>query len=100
MVESLVEQEKDAVVFYFSHTSQLEVIAALNKESEVKNTRIRELNHEIKGQEDEIDRAKIIIQMDHDSKIHQMASVLTEKEAAVKIMQREFEVIKEFRVRI
>ncbi|KAJ3148868.1 hypothetical protein HDU89_004449 [Geranomyces variabilis] len=85
--EACQQQEKDA----------LEVIAALHRENEKREAKIKELRQQLddeaKRHQDEIDEAA----EEHDRKISDMSALIAEKEAACNVMQQEFSVIKDFR---
>ncbi|KAJ3174982.1 hypothetical protein HDU87_006516 [Geranomyces variabilis] len=85
--EACQQQEKDA----------LEVIAALHRENEKREAKIKELRQQLddeaKRHQDEVDEAA----EEHDRKISDMSALVAEKEAACNVMQQEFSVIKDFR---
>ncbi|KAJ3163051.1 hypothetical protein HDU86_002220 [Geranomyces michiganensis] len=85
--EACQQQEKDA----------LEVIAALHRENEKRELKIKELRQQLedeaKRHREEFDEAA----EEHDRKIADMSALVAEKEAACNVMQQEFSVIKDFR---
>ncbi|KAJ3358751.1 hypothetical protein HDU91_005124 [Kappamyces sp. JEL0680] len=85
--ENVVEQEKDA----------LQVIAALHKENEKKDVKIRDLQADTRRLEEAIVEAQEKIRAECALKMDNINAILAEKEAAYKIMQQEFAVIKDFR---
>ncbi|KAJ3269396.1 hypothetical protein HDV01_001437 [Terramyces sp. JEL0728] len=85
--ENLISQEKDA----------LQVIAALHKESEKKDSQIKDLLINAKRVEENAEKARETVMQEYTQKVEDMAAILNEKEAAFKIMQQEFTVIKDFR---
>ena len=74
------------------------MIAALHKGNEKKSSQIRDLELEIKSLQDAIEVGKQEIKEEYTVKMNAFAATLSEKEAAYKIMQQEFIVIKDFRV--
>lgn len=79
---------------------QLEVIAALQTDAEKRDS-------ELRHREEEINNAHVTSAMERDSlknayekKLMDIHGILNEKEAAYKVMQSEFSVIKDFRVSI
>ncbi|KAJ3268505.1 hypothetical protein HDU76_011413, partial [Blyttiomyces sp. JEL0837] len=85
--DTCTQQEKDA----------LEVIAALHKESEQKEAKIQDLHEEMKRVVEKAKMEQQMIMAESEKKIQEMNSILNEKEAAFRIMQSEFAVIKDFR---
>ncbi|KAL2916636.1 hypothetical protein HK105_203748 [Polyrhizophydium stewartii] len=85
--ETRQQQEKDA----------LEVIAALHQECEAKDREIKELKEKMMEQEVLSKKAREAVVEESDRKIAEFNAILNEKEAAYKIMQQEFSVIKDFR---
>ncbi|KAJ3325341.1 hypothetical protein HDV06_004200 [Boothiomyces sp. JEL0866] len=85
--ENLISQEKDA----------LQVIAALHKETEKKDSQIKDLLMNAKRVEENAEKAREAVMQEYTQKVEDMAAILNEKEAAFKIMQQEFTVIKDFR---
>nr|KAJ3421049.1 hypothetical protein HK105_004637 [Polyrhizophydium stewartii] len=78
-------------------TTQLEVIAALHQECEAKDREIKELKEKMMEQEVLSKKAREAVVEESDRKIAEFNAILNEKEAAYKIMQQEFSVIKDFR---
>lgn len=109
MEESNVQQEKDA----------LEVIAALQRENESKDSQIKKLRDDIDKIQEQSVRKEAELRDWSDKRVEgnylkkiphslfsilmlmlvEMNSLLHEKDAAFKVMQQEFAVIKDFRVR-
>lgn len=90
------QQEQDAVFWFLIF--KLEVIAALQTDAEKRDS-------ELRYRENEINNAHIASALERDSltnsyerKLKEVHGVLNEKEAAYKVMQSEFSVIKDFRV--
>ncbi|KAJ3128779.1 hypothetical protein HK098_003545 [Nowakowskiella sp. JEL0407] len=85
--QSSSQQEKDA----------LDVIAALQKESEQNESRINHLLEQIELLKEESKQEQELIKKQFEEKISAITAVLNEKEAATKVMQQEFSVIKDFK---
>lgn len=73
------------------------MIAALHKESETKDAQLKEMQLAMKKLEEETARKMAQLRLENEQKIEEVDATLTEKEAAFKIMQQEFNVIKDFR---
>ncbi|KAJ3111642.1 hypothetical protein HDU96_005501 [Phlyctochytrium bullatum] len=85
--ETCQQQEKDA----------LDVIAALHAETEHKEAELKRLRDQM---ETALHRGKLeqeALMIESEKKIQEMNNVLAEKEAAFRVMQAEFAVIKDFR---
>ena len=76
----------------------MEVIAALQTENETKNSEIKRLQDEIEEGKRQFAKKEDEMQIILDAKIADMTGILNEKDAAFKVMQQEFAVIKDFRV--
>ncbi|KAJ3392087.1 hypothetical protein HDU84_004796 [Entophlyctis sp. JEL0112] len=86
--ENFTQQEKDA----------LEVIAALHAESQRKDNEIQTIREEMRNALERAKLDRLAIIEEAENKIAEMNSILNEKDAAFKVMQSEFAVIKDFRV--
>ncbi|KAJ3400609.1 hypothetical protein HDV05_001009, partial [Chytridiales sp. JEL 0842] len=85
--ESCSQQEKDA----------LDVIAALHHESELKEAKIKAIQADMQQALEAAKNDQMNIIQESERKLQEMNMILQEKEAAFKIMQSEFTVIKDFR---
>ncbi|KAK6099782.1 hypothetical protein MT418_001167 [Batrachochytrium dendrobatidis] len=85
--ETCQQQEKDA----------LEVIAALHQECESKNKLYKDLQDQMAEQERQFKIARDAVIEESSRNTAEINGILSEKEAAFKIMQQEFSVIKDFR---
>ncbi|TPX62313.1 hypothetical protein PhCBS80983_g00426 [Powellomyces hirtus] len=85
--ESCQQQEKDA----------LEVIAALHRENEKREMRIKELRQQMEDDAQRAREERENVVENFQRKISDMSALVTEKEAACNVMQQEFSVIKDFR---
>ncbi|KAJ3395714.1 hypothetical protein CcCBS67573_g05106 [Chytriomyces confervae] len=85
--ETCTQQEKDA----------LDVIAALHAESDRKESQIKSIRDEMEAAMERARMERQTIIEEAERKIQDMNSVLNEKDAAFKVMQSEFAVIKDFR---
>ncbi|KAJ3037794.1 hypothetical protein HDV00_001295 [Rhizophlyctis rosea] len=85
--EAMQQQEKDA----------LDVIAALHAENEKKDAQAKQLRVQFEAELARCQSERDGIVDDYENRISDMTSALTEKEAAFKVMQQEFSVIKDFR---
>ncbi|KAJ3091673.1 hypothetical protein HK102_013861 [Quaeritorhiza haematococci] len=81
------QQEQDA----------LEVIAALQRESERKDTQIKALLQQIEDERKQFAMEKESMVAECEKRFSDMNAILNEKDAAFKVMQNEFSVIKDFR---
>ncbi|KAI9208040.1 uncharacterized protein BJ171DRAFT_636549 [Polychytrium aggregatum] len=85
--ETCQQQERDA----------LEVISALNKESDTRHLKALELTQILALEKEKAKAEKDAIVVDCERRLEEMENVVNEKEAAFKVMQQEFSVIKDFR---
>ncbi|KAJ3052855.1 hypothetical protein HK097_005516, partial [Rhizophlyctis rosea] len=85
--EAMTQQEKDA----------LEVIAALHLENEKKDASQKQLRAQYEAEIARVRAERDAVVGEYERRVADMLSALTEKEAAFKVMQQEFSVIKDFR---
>ncbi|KAJ3224793.1 hypothetical protein HDU81_008346 [Chytriomyces hyalinus] len=85
--ETCTQQEKDA----------LDVIAALHAESDRKESQIKSIRDEMEAAMERARLERQTIIEEAERKIQDMNAILNEKDAAFKVMQSEFAVIKDFR---
>ncbi|KAJ3299312.1 hypothetical protein HK104_009431, partial [Borealophlyctis nickersoniae] len=85
--ETCQQQEKDA----------LDVIAALHAENEKKEGHIEALRQHMEAEAQRFANEQHNLITDYERKLSEMNAILNEKEAAFKVMQQEFSVIKDFR---
>ena len=86
--EYIQEQEKDA----------LQVLSAMHKTSEKKDSDILKLEAENKLLHDEVQKCKEVTELECKQKLDQLSSIIDEKEAANKIMKQDYSIILEFKV--
>ena len=79
---------------------QLQVIAALHRDNENSEARMKEMQLDVRKMQDEMESFRNSVKIEYSKKLDDLQAVLTEKESAYKVMQQEFSVIKDFRVQI
>ena len=77
----------------------MEVIAALQKENDDRQSTIIQLQEELESSYQEWLKKEEELKEENEKKIAELNSILGEKDAAFKVMQQEFAVIKDFRVK-